>query len=410
MLACVVDGKGRPVEARGAPRVCRAVFCIDLADADAAHDLCLRDSRRHVERDPLAARLVGREVAHVDGRVDLVALRCLGLLHGHGAERQIGASAKLVQLVSTHLVTFNQQRHAVFVGREGPSALGCGGIVAVQVVFGIEALVVGHGDLGALERHVALRRIGAGLAVHLLHHHGLGVALGLLEDLAPVLLVDARRLARLHLDAVHGLVKGVSAARLSLMHPIRSLVERARHSMAHLVGTKRVDKLGERLVGVDTVDRPLQRVAGVSVGHKRIGRRLEELDGTCGGRVLHMKHALGDARVHCRAVLVGRPGCGAPRAGLCIPHRPAPVGVAVKANRLTRLETVGRLQLEESVARLFRGVLKRDGRRALHGGDRAIVDGPVGGAIGARKPPGHLLGKLGPDARRRVVGLFLAHS
>ena len=49
MFACVVDGKRRPVEARGAPRACAAAFGIDLSNADAAHDLLLRDGRRHVE-------------------------------------------------------------------------------------------------------------------------------------------------------------------------------------------------------------------------------------------------------------------------------------------------------------------------------------------------------------------------
>ena len=49
VLACVVDGKRRPVEVRGAPRACRAVFGVDLTDADTAHDLRLRDGCRHVE-------------------------------------------------------------------------------------------------------------------------------------------------------------------------------------------------------------------------------------------------------------------------------------------------------------------------------------------------------------------------
>ena len=109
VLACVVDGKRCPVEARGAPRARRAVFSVDLADADTAHDLRLRDGCRHVERNPLAARLVGREMAHVDRRVKLVALRGLGLLYGHRAERQVGASAKFIQLVSAHLVALKQQ-------------------------------------------------------------------------------------------------------------------------------------------------------------------------------------------------------------------------------------------------------------------------------------------------------------
>ena len=234
--------------------------------------------------------------------------------------------------------------------------------------------------------------------------------MGFLEHLAAVLLVDARRHARLHLDAVYGLVKGVSAAWLGLMHPICSLVERARHGMAHLVGAQRVDKLGELLVGINAVECSFQRVAGISVGHERLGRRLKKLDGSCCGGILHMKHALGDARVYGRAVLFGRPGCSVPGASLRIPYRPAPVGIAVESNRLARPETVGRLQLEESIARLLRGVLKRDGRRTLRGGNRAVVDGPVGGAVGARKPPGYLLGKLGPGTRRRVVGLFLAHG
>ena len=109
VLACVVDGKRRPVEARGAPRVCAAVFGIDFANADAARDLRLRNGCCHVERDPLAARLVGREMAHVDRWVDLVALRGLSLLYGHRAERQVGAPAELVQLVSAHLVALKQQ-------------------------------------------------------------------------------------------------------------------------------------------------------------------------------------------------------------------------------------------------------------------------------------------------------------
>ena len=227
MFACVVDGKRRSVEARSAPRVCAAVFGINFANANTAHDLLLRDGCCHVERDPLAARLVGREMAHVDRRVDLVALRGLGLLYGHGTERQVGPSAKLVQLVSAHLVALKQQRHSVLVGLENPGALGCGGIVTAQVVFGVGTLVVAHGDLGALKRHVALRHIGTSLRIYLAHHDGLGVTLRLLEHLAAVLLVDARRLARLHLNAVHRLIEGVSAARLGLMHPIRSLVERA---------------------------------------------------------------------------------------------------------------------------------------------------------------------------------------
>ena len=109
VLACVVDGKRCPVEARGAPRARRAVFSVDLADADTAHDLRLRDGCRHVERNPLAARLVGREMAHVDRRVKLVALRGLGLLYGYRAERQVGAPAKFIQLVSAHLVALKQQ-------------------------------------------------------------------------------------------------------------------------------------------------------------------------------------------------------------------------------------------------------------------------------------------------------------
>ena len=236
MLACVVDGKRRSVEACGAPRVCAAVFGIDLANADTAHDLLLRDSCCHIERDPLAARLVGREMAHVDRRVDLIALRGLGLLYGHRAKRQVGPSAKLVQLVSAHLVALKQQRHSVLVGLENPGALGCGGIFAAKVVFGVGTLVVAHGDLGALKRHVALSHIGTSLRVHLANHDGLGVTLRFLEHLATVLFVDARRLARLHLNAVHRLVEGITFARLGLMHPIRSLVERARHGMTHLVG------------------------------------------------------------------------------------------------------------------------------------------------------------------------------
>ena len=194
------------------------------------------------------------------------------------------------------------------------------------------------------------------------------------------------------------------------MHPIRSLVERARHGMAHLVGAQRVDKLGKFLVGIDAVERPFQRVAGVSIGHERGGRRLEELDGACGGCVLHMKHALRDARVYGCAVLFGRPGCGIPGASLCIPHRPASVGVAVETDCLARFEAVGRLQLVEPIARFLRRVLERDSRRAFLGGECAVVDSPVGGAVGARKSPGHLLGKLGPSVRRRIVGLFLAHG
>ena len=194
------------------------------------------------------------------------------------------------------------------------------------------------------------------------------------------------------------------------MHPIRSLVERARHGVAHLVGAQCVDKLGEPLVGIDAVERPFQRVAGVSIGHERVGRRLEELDGTCGGRVLHMKHTLRDARVYGCAVLVGRPGCSVPGTGLRVPHRPAPVGVAIETDCLARFETIGCLQLVEPIARFLRRVLERDSRRAFLGGNRAVVDGPVGGAVGARKPPGHLLGKLGPGVRHRIVGLFLAHG
>ena len=166
-------------------------------------------------------------MAYVDRRVDLVALRGLGLLYGHCAERQVGASAKLVQLVSAHLVALKQQRHSVLVGLENPGALGCGGIVTAQVVFGVGTLVVAHGNLGSLKRHVALRHIGTSLRIHLANHDGLGVTLRLLEHLAAVLLVDARRLARLHLNAVHRLVEGITFARLGLMHPIRSLVERA---------------------------------------------------------------------------------------------------------------------------------------------------------------------------------------
>ena len=180
--------------------------------------------------------------------------------------------------------------------------------------------------------------------------------------------------------------------------------------MTHLVGAQRVDKLGEPLVSIDAVECPFQRVAGVSVGHERLGRRLKELDGTCGGRVLHMKHTLGDACVYGRAVLVDRPGCGVPGASLCIPHRPASVGVAVETDCLARFEAVGCLQLVEPIARFLRRVLERDSRRAFLGGNRAVVDGPVGGAIGARKPPSYLLGKLGPGTRRCVVGLLLAHG
>ena len=123
-----------------------------------------------------------------------------------------------------------------------------------------------------------------------------------------------------------------------------------------------------------------------------------------------MKHVLGDARVYSCAVLFGRPGCGVPGASLCIPHRPASVGVAVKTDCLARFEAVGCLQLVEPIARFLRRVLERDSRRAFLGGNRAVVDGPVGGAVGARKPPGYLLGKLGPGARRRIVGLLLAYG